>query len=149
MKRLFLTACAGAMIFSAGELPAQATGGRATTNDGVYTREQALRGEDIYAGNCKSCHTPESHTGAVFTARWNGKPVLELYAYVRDLMPKNDPGTLSNAENADVIAYILRLNKAPLGDVDLPADTAALRTIRFQIGSAKPAREKESNKIQE
>ena len=130
--RLFLTACVTTMICSVGELSAQ-TNGNASTNDGVYTREQALRGQDVYAGNCKSCHTPESHTGQLFTSKWNGKPLLELYAYVRDLMPKNDPGTLSPEEYADVVAYMLRLNRLPQGDNDLPADTGALKIIRIQI----------------
>jgi mono/diheme cytochrome c family protein len=147
--RLFLATCASAMIFSAGELPAQANGGGKSTNDGVYTREQALRGQDVYAGNCKSCHTPESHTGPVFTAKWNGKPLLELYAYVRDLMPKNDPGTLSPEEYADVLAYMLRINKLPVGDEDLPSDTTALKRIRFQVGSPRPSREKDDSRNQE
>lgn len=140
--RLFLSACAATMICSVGVLSAQ-TNSNVSTKDGVFTREQALRGQDVYAGNCKSCHTPESHTGPVFTSRWNGKPLLELYVYVRDLMPKNDPGTLSPEENADVIAYILRMNRLPMGDVDLPADTAALKRIRFQVGAVKPSREKD------
>ena len=140
--RLFLTAFVSAMILSAGALPAQTNGGGKSTHDGVYTREQALRGQDVYAGNCKSCHTPESHTGPIFTSRWNGKPLLELYAFVRDLMPKNDPGTLSPEEYADVVAYLLRMNRLPLGDVDLPPDTVALKAIRIQVGSAKPSREK-------
>lgn len=130
--RLFLAACAAAIICSAGALPAQANGG-ASTSDGVYTREQALRGQDVYAGNCKSCHTPESHTGQLFTSRWNGRPLLELYAYVRDLMPKNDPATLSPEEYADVVAYMLRINRLPLGDNDLPVDTVVLKKIRIQI----------------
>jgi mono/diheme cytochrome c family protein len=148
MMRPFLAAFASAMIFSTGELSAQTNGGT-STKDGVYTREQAIRGQDVYAGNCKSCHTPESHTGPVFTSKWNDKPLLSLYAYVRDLMPKNDPGTLSAEENADVLAYILRLNKLPMGDVDLPADTAALKRIRFQVGGVKPSREKENGRMRE
>jgi mono/diheme cytochrome c family protein len=145
VKGLFRLAFACAMIFITGELSAQKNGS-ASTNDGVYTREQAIRGQDVYAGNCKSCHTPESHTGPVFTAKWNGKPLLELYAYVRDLMPKNDPGTLSPEEYAEVVAYMLRMNKLPMGDVDLPTDTTALKRIRFQVGAPTSSREKENNR---
>lgn len=147
--RLFLATCATAMILAAGELSAQSNGGGTSTNDGVYTREQAIRGQDVYAGNCKSCHTPESHTGPVFTTKWNGKPLLDLYAYVRDLMPKNDPGTLSPEEYADVLAYMLRMNKLPVGDADLPADTTVLKRIRFQVGNPKASREKENDRMQE
>ena len=146
MTRLFFPAYIGAMMISAGELSAQANGGGPTTKDGVYTREQAMRGEDVYAGNCKSCHTPESHAGPVFTARWNGKPLLELYTYVRDQMPKNDPGTLSPQENADVVAYMLRMNRLPQGDKDLPADTVVLRRIRILIGNAGGREKNERSK---
>jgi mono/diheme cytochrome c family protein len=121
------------MIFPVGGLAAQTNGGGASTNDGVYTREQAMRGQDVYAGNCKSCHTPESHAGVQFTSKWNGKPLLELYLYVRELMPKNDPGTLSAEEYADVVAYMLRMNRLPVGDNDLPVDTTALKGIRIRI----------------
>lgn len=147
--RLFLVGLGSAILFTSGDLSAQTNGGGASTKDGVYTREQALRGQDVYAGNCKSCHTPESHTGAPFTSKWNGKPLLDLYAYVRDLMPKNDPGTLSPEEYADVLAYMLRMNRLPVGDADLPADTTVLKRIRFQVGNPKASREKENDRMQE
>ena len=114
------------------ELPAQSTGGvPSSTKSGVYSREQAIRGQDVYAGNCKNCHTPESHTGAMFHSKWKGRTLSELYVYIRDQMPKNDPGTLSPQENADVLAYLLRMNRMPAGDTDLPADSAALKSIRI------------------
>jgi mono/diheme cytochrome c family protein len=106
-----------------------------TTRSGVYDREQALRGQDVYAGNCRSCHTPESHTGQLFNSKWSGKSLLELYAYVRDQMPKNDPGSLSAQEYVEVLAYLLLLNRMPQGDTELPSDTAALRRIRIETST--------------
>jgi len=103
-----------------------------TTKHGVYTTQQAVRGKDIYAGNCKSCHTPESHTGATFNATWNHRALSELYGYIRDRMPKNNPGTLSDQEYADVLAYLLRLNKMPGGRHELSADSTALKSIRIE-----------------
>jgi mono/diheme cytochrome c family protein len=82
-------------------------------------------------GMCKNCHTPESHTSAVFTAKWNGKPLSALYEYIRDQMPKNDPGSLSPEEYTDVVAYLLRLNRMPFGQSDLPADSDAMKAIRI------------------
>lgn len=113
---------------------AQANG--VATSDGVYTRVQALRGQDVYAGNCRNCHTPESHTGPQFIARWSGKPLLDLYAYIRDQMPKNDPGTLTAEEYVDVTAYLLRMNRVPHGATELPVDTLALKSIRIDIGKS-------------
>lgn len=110
----------------------EARANQLTTRSGVYTSAQATRGRDVYAGNCKSCHTPEFHTSPAFTAKWNRRALSELYVYIRDLMPKNEPGTLSPEENADVLAYMLRMNRMPAGPKDLPADSAALQSIRIE-----------------
>ena len=110
-----------------------------TTRRGVYTAQQAARGRDIYFGNCRSCHTPESHTGATFTATWNKRSLAELYGFVRERMPKNDPGSLSDQEYADVLAYLLKLNKTPAGKSELPADSVAMQGIRIQLRKS-PAR---------
>lgn len=109
-----------------------------TTRAGVYTLQQSNRGRDIYAGNCRSCHTPETHSGAAFNATWNGRSLAELYVFIRERMPKNDPGVLSPQEYADVLAYLLRLNRLPLGDAELPADSAALSRVRIEIASPGP-----------
>ena len=53
--------------------------------------------------------------------------------WVLTKMPKNDPGTLSPAESVDVVAYILQQNKMPAGKAALPANPAALDTIRIEI----------------
>ena len=99
---------------------------------GVYTAEQAARGRDIYAGNCRSCHTAESHTGATFNAIWNRRSLAELFAFIRERMPKNDPGSLSAQEYADVLAYLLRMNRMPAGQMELSSDSSALKGIRIE-----------------
>lgn len=115
--------------------PALALGQAAppTTHAGVYSRDQAMRGQQVFLTACKSCHTPESHTSDAFVAKWNGKPLSELYQYIKDQMPKNEPGSLSPDEYADVLAYVLRLNRIPPGDVDLPADVNGVKSIRIDI----------------
>jgi mono/diheme cytochrome c family protein len=123
------------LVIAMFSVPVQAQngkGGGTSTMSGVYSREQAARGLDVYVGMCKSCHTPESHTAETFTAKWSGKPLSELYVYIRDEMPKSAPGSLSEKEYTDVLAYMLRLNRMPSGDDDLPTDTDRLRTIRFE-----------------
>ena len=40
-------------------------------------------------------------------------------------------GTLSKADTAAVLAYILKLNKMPAGKQDLPAESAELSRIEF------------------
>jgi hypothetical protein len=44
-------------------------------------------------------------------------------------MPANDPGSLNNAETAQVLAYILSFNQFPAGAGPLPSDDASLGQI--------------------
>lgn len=103
-----------------------------TTKARVYTSAQATRGEALYMSMCVSCHPPATYTGAVFLA-WQGRNLGELLAFLQEKMPKNDPGSLSAKEYADVMAYLLKLNKMPAGRVDLPADAKLLRGINIDI----------------
>ena len=102
-----------------------------TTRSGIYTSQQAKRGQDVFVGMCKSCHTPETHTGAAFTTKWNGKALSELYAYISEQMPKNEPASLSPEEYADVMTYVLKLNGMPAGAKELPPDADTMNTIRI------------------
>jgi len=103
-----------------------------TTKGRVYTAAQATRGEALYMSLCVSCHPPATYTGAVFLA-WQGRSLGELLDFLQEKMPKNDPGSLTAKEYADVMAYLLKLNKMPTGRVDLPADGKLLRAIAIDI----------------
>jgi mono/diheme cytochrome c family protein len=114
-----------------------------STRAGVYTSTQAVRGGEIYALNCVSCHTPVSHTGATFATKWEGHRLSELYEFVRGSMPKSDPGSLTRKEYLLVTVYLLKLNGMPAGAVELPSDTVALSRIRIELKpSADPDRER-------
>lgn len=103
-----------------------------TSKSRVYSAAQATRGEALYMALCVSCHPPATYTGAVFLT-WQGRTLGELLAYLQDKMPKNDPGSMTAAEYADVMAYLLKLNKMPTGTRDLPADAKVLRTITIDV----------------
>lgn len=102
-----------------------------SSDAGVYTREQLSRGQEVYVGQCRSCHTPEAHASPTFQAAWGGKSLHDLYTYIRERMPRNEPASLSDQEYIDVLTYLLRLNRAPEGAAELPADADALKGIRF------------------
>jgi mono/diheme cytochrome c family protein len=108
----------------------------ATTLNGIYTAAQASRGEDVYLGSCRGCHTPASHTGETFAERWLHKSVADLFTFVATNMPKNDPGSLDPHDVADVVAYLLQINQMPAGPKELSPDTAALRQIRIDATSS-------------
>jgi S-disulfanyl-L-cysteine oxidoreductase SoxD len=110
--------------------PAPYTG--PSTLSGIYTDEQATRGKDVYFGSCRSCHSPQSHTGATFATWWKGKQLSDLYGFVHTRMPKNDPGSLSAEDAADVVAYLLKMNAMPVGPNELYPDADSLKQFRIE-----------------
>lgn len=112
-----------------------------STRDGVYTERQADQGAAAYAKACASCHgktlegsgaaTPPL-MGSDFTMNWNGQPLDELFERIQTSMPADHPGTLSRAENAGILAYILKMNQLPAGKQDLPSEAEALKQIQFE-----------------
>ncbi|MEO5815885.1 MAG: cytochrome c [Gemmatimonadaceae bacterium] len=104
-----------------------------TTRAGVYTPAQAERGRMTYALSCRSCHTAASHTGVTFAKWWKDRTVADLFGYMSTQMPKNDPGSLSPEQYAEVLAYLLKMNAMPAGTAELLADSTALAQIRIEI----------------
>jgi mono/diheme cytochrome c family protein len=104
-----------------------------STRAGVYTAGQATRGRETYELICASCHTPASHAGPVFAAKWDRHPLWDLYRYVSESMPKSEPGSLTPREYARVVAYLLKMNGMPAGKEEIPADSTALKKIRIEL----------------
>ncbi len=110
-----------------------------TTKARVYSQAQAARGESLYMSLCVTCHPTEVYKGNVFLT-WQGKTLGELMAFLQDKMPKNDPGSMTAEEYADVIAYLLKLNAMPAGTAPLSHDAKVLRGITIDIkGPSAPA----------
>jgi cytochrome c len=113
--------------------------------DGVYTEEQAKRGEPIYQKECGVCHGPQLTggesapplSGGVFLANWNGLTMADLFDRIRKTMPQTAPGKLTRQQNADVLAFMLSINKFPAGKTELYKQSEMLKEIRFE--SEKPA----------
>jgi len=108
--------------------------------DGVYSREQARRGQTVYQQECAKCHGQNLAggegspplIGAEFLGKWNGKSAGALYENMRKTMPSDDPGNLSTRQYADLLAYLFSANEFPAGDKDLDRDAAALNDIRIE-----------------
>lgn len=98
---------------------------------GVFTAEQAAKGKDVYLTNCVSCHTPADHTGGGFWSDLVGKRVSKFYKYLRENMPQDNAGAISDDDYASVVAYILQLNGLPPGATPLSTDTLKLSKIRI------------------
>jgi mono/diheme cytochrome c family protein len=99
----------------------------------VYTAAQATKGEEMYYSLCITCHPPGTYAGPSFKTNWNGRPLSDLWDWISNKMPKNDPGSLTPAEVAQVMSYILRQNKMPAGQVALPTNEKTLYGIKIQI----------------
>ena len=138
-RLLTIALCSAAccmLVVRVGAAQQQAPAAHRSTQAGVYSATQATRGQDVYAGMCKSCHTAASHTGVAFRKSWDGRSLSELFGYISTKMPKNEPGSLAPEEYADVLAYLLKLNEMPEGAVELPADTTVLGAIRIDTRPA-------------
>jgi len=118
---------------------------QSSVRDGVYSTDQAKRGEGLYAKACASCHGAKLEgrnqapplAGTEFVMNWDGQPLSELLEKIQTSMPADKPGSLSVKKNADVIAFLLRENGLPGGESDLPSDSERLMQIRFESGKPK------------
>jgi len=108
--------------------------------DGVYTAEQAKRGQALYEKDCSTCHgdrlngTGEAPalSGGKFLSNWNGLTVGDLFERIRKTMPQDKPDRLTRREKADILAYILNFNKFPAGKSELRQQTEWLKQIQFE-----------------
>lgn len=99
---------------------------------GLFTEEQADRGEQTFENTCSFCHATSQFSGTTFMRSWGGAPVDQLYQLISSTMPYDAPGSLSQQQYVDVVAYILELNDLPAGEMELPSDPAAMSEIRIE-----------------
>jgi hypothetical protein len=90
-------------------------------------------------GRCAGCHGADLRstdrevphlTGDSFK-RWIGKSVGEKFEDARDTMPPRDERSLPDQVYLDVITFILRFNKVPVGSQELKPDPAILKQIKI------------------
>ena len=118
---------------------------RTTVWDGVYTADQAARGEAVYDRHCSACHladlrgSPEARplAGDRFMEDWREDTLDTLYTRIRTLMPFDNPATLSDDAYLDSVAYILQFNGFPAGRLELTAESLADVQIEGRDGPAQ------------
>lgn len=141
MRLVAVTAALLGAITSAAITARQAAGDQAMKSqwDRVYSLQQAKRGETLYVQNCAACHAVDltggeiapALTGGEFAATWNELTLGDLFERIRVSMPQNDPTSLTRAQKADILAYVLSKGGYPEGEAELPSQTEVLRTINF------------------
>ena len=128
--------CLG-LILSSGFSCPFLQGQAGSTADGIYSADQAHRGEALYKKQCLSCHGEALDgagpypplSGDDFLSKYEGQPAVGVYNMIQKLMPATAPGSLTRPEAADLLAYILSFNKFPAGKTDLPSDEDSLKKL--------------------
>ena len=105
--------------------------------DGVYSIDQASRGETVYSETCVSCHGQDlggnsnspGLVGMGFMFLWEGKTLGEFFEKIRSDMPTDRPGQLTQQNYLDVLAYILLQNAFPSRTEELSSSLDILNEI--------------------
>ncbi|MEW6208905.1 MAG: c-type cytochrome [Acidobacteriota bacterium] len=126
-------------------LPTSRAGQERSVWDGVYTEEQAGRGEPLYLRECGTCHGAEmtggeeapALAGAAFLANWEGLSVGDLFERVRISMPPNKQGRLSRQQIVDILSHILKVGNFPAGKAELDIKTEVMKQIRIEANKPK------------
>lgn len=100
-----------------------------TTLDGIFTAEQAQRGEGLFNQHCTRCHSIQEFTGRSFETIWVGTPTAALYLRIANTMPLDQPGSLGTVQSTALLAHILQENGMPAGETPLEADLEFLTSI--------------------
>ncbi|MDH3271368.1 MAG: cytochrome c [Gemmatimonadota bacterium] len=125
---VLVTACSAAPARVAAPAPAQQVeeveepSAEPSTADGIFTVAQAERGHELFRTVCSECHDQEDWTEVGFRNRWEDQSVFQLWYYINDRMPYDDPWSLSRQQVTDVLTYILQLNDLPAGASELATD---------------------------
>jgi alcohol dehydrogenase (cytochrome c) len=104
-----------------------------------FLPEQADRGQQVYQARCQSCHGATlgggpggpALTGEAFLARWRLQPGDALFNFIRQKMPPNAAGSLSDDAYADVMAHVLKANGVKPGAA-LPSTPARLAALSLE-----------------
>ena len=136
-------ALGGVLVALVGAL-ASAGAQEKTADQGVYTSAQAMRGSKIHENNCANCHREPGGNAPViagerFTRSFSDATLQNFFTTIKTTMPRNNPGSLSDAEYVDVVAHLLRLNGYPDGMTELAlADLSGIK-IPGQTGNLDQA----------
>ena len=110
-----------ALLMIAGHAPGAVA---PAVNSPPFTQSQATAGRLVYARACGLCHGASLQGGAAvalsgsaFAKTWgDGRHQgSDFFDAIAKQMPKNAPGSLSQADNLALTAFILRSNGYPTG----------------------------------
>jgi len=119
-----------------------------TVDQGVYTTAQAARGAKLFESNCVMCHRDPGGTAPVlagerFTKTFSDATLQTVFTTIKTTMPRNAPGSLSDAEYVDLVSHLLKINSyadgmnelavADLPGIKIPGLTGSLDFALVQV----------------
>lgn len=109
----------------------------------LYTSDQAKAGQDVYAGNCAACHGPNldgdegpALAGPTFAPATSHTTIGGIFSFITAQMPQSAPGSLSQTQYAQVMAFLLSKNGYPAGSAAL--NYAAAKKSAVPLASVAP-----------
>ena len=118
------------LISSISLLPMVVLSESLTTNDKIYSKEQAKTGEELYRTNCLTCHD-KKYFRPVFKT-WKGQSLGTFFLVMNASMPQGNPGSLHIEEYTDILAYMLSLSRYSAGESKLSSSTEFLNSITIE-----------------
>lgn len=134
MKKTMVCVILGGLFAMAWSLSAQ--DGGTSVQAGVYSEEQAERGEQLFSEACMVCHQPEEFAAGGYMAGWDGMSVNDLVEYIRATMPEDNPGRLKRQEYIDIVAFLFQQNGFPAGESEMERKT--LKGIQIEGPYGEP-----------
>jgi mono/diheme cytochrome c family protein len=119
-----------------------------TVEQGVYTSAQAARGAKLFESNCTMCHREPGGNAPVlagerFIKTFSDATLQTVFTTIKTTMPRQAPGSLSDAEYVDLVAHLLKINSyadgmnelavADLPGIKIPGQTGSLDFALVQV----------------
>lgn len=108
---------------------------------GYYTQAQADAGKDIFQKVCAVCHGAQLQGGAgpalagkqfLSVSQFQEITAAYFYHFMSTHMPLTNPGSLSQTQYLDIMAYFLEVNGYASGSHPLAADDTELKAIKIE-----------------
>ena len=121
MDRLILIVCSLFFLLSNQALSSEHV---PVTGLPFYNKEQANQGEGLYKKLCLNCHGERLNNGQfappivgdIFYGVWGGRPVGELFDYIKQTMPLGSATSLSDKEYLQILSYMFRVEGIPASE---------------------------------
>jgi len=131
------TALSAALLMAAGGFAAAQA---AAPSSGDYTQQQAKAGQPVYANRCASCHGSNMQgqsgpalAGSAFASnlQFSKQTAKQLFDFIKQQMPADAPGSLSDKQYRDVFAYMLSKNGYPAGQKLTDQSVSAVKLLPY------------------